>query len=111
MKSLSTMQKLNPCKNTGKLRTVEKLCSGQTLLCKALGLKVTAWDQRQFDINSFYVEDYGYRPRKIIQTVRLGIPKGRDEHLPYRFIDYDYAAHCTSNPLGKKSMKVIVVDN
>ena len=34
-------------------------------------------------------------------TTRLGIPLGRDEHLPYRFVDHAYAPFCTRNPLGR----------
>ena len=29
------------------------------------------------------------------------IPHGRDEHLMYRFVDADYAAYCTRNPLRR----------
>lgn len=101
--NLSVMQHLNPVKGSGKLRPEEKLCSGQTLLCAALGLKVDQWDQQQFDKQHFYVDDSGYQPGTIIQTTRLGIPVGRDEHLMYRYIDYAHAAQCTSNPLSKRS--------
>lgn len=104
-KMLSTMQQLNPLKTNGNLRVVNKLCSGQTLLCRALALKVTEWNQQQFDPQQFYFEDVQYKPKKIIQTTRLGIPTGRDEHLPYRFIDYDFAAYCTNNPLTKQKSK------
>lgn len=100
--NLAIMQKLNPVKGSGKYRAEEKLCSGQTLLCTALGLKVDRWDQRQFDKQHFYIDDTGYQPGTIIQTTRLGIPEGRDEHLMYRFIDQAYAGQCTSNPLSKR---------
>lgn len=102
---VNIMQNLNPLKN-GRRRSIEKLCSGQTLLCKSLGLKVKDWDQKQFDKN-FYIEDINYCPKKIIQTTRLGIPKGRDEHLMYRFIDYDYANYCTNSPLRKKKIVIL----
>ena len=46
------------------------------------------------------VDDIGARP-DIVQTKRLGIPTGRDEHLPYRFVDAGFAAHCTRNPLRR----------
>ena len=46
------------------------------------------------------VDDIGARP-DIIQTTRMGIPAGRDEHLPYRFVDAGFAAHCTRNPLRR----------
>lgn len=98
---IKLMQQLNPTLS-GDTRSVEKLCKGQTLLCQSLNLKVTEWDQQQFENKYFYFENIKEQPEKIIQTTRLGIPVGRDEHLPYRFIDYDYARFCTSNPLSKR---------
>jgi DNA-3-methyladenine glycosylase len=99
---LKIMQQLNPTLS-GDMRPPEKLCKGQTLLCRSLSLKVDEWDQQQFDAGHFYFDDAGIEPEKIIQTTRLGIPTGRDEHLPYRFIDYDFARFCSSNPLNKRS--------
>lgn len=104
-KMLVVMQQLNPQKTSHVARPIHKLCAGQTLLCKSLGLKVKDWDQKNFDLNRFYVSDASYVPNQIIQTTRLGIPIGRDEHLPYRFIDYDYARYCTSNPLTKREWR------
>ena len=102
--AIEIMQQLNPA-NSGELRPVEKLCNGQTLLCKSLNLKVKEWDQQQFDKKRFHIENINKTPEKIIQTTRLGIPAGRDEHLPYRFIDYEYAEFCTSNPLTKRNIE------
>lgn len=93
---LNVMHQLNPINN--KQRPLHRLCSGQTLLCKSLNLKVPDWDQQNFN-ESFYLEDVGYQPTEIIQTTRLGIPKGRDEHLQYRFVDAAYADSATKNPL------------
>ena len=98
---IKLMQQLNPA-SSGGVRPLEKLCSGQTLLCQSLNLKVDEWDQQQFDARCFYFAGSEETPEKIIQTTRLGIPAGRDEHLLYRFIDYDYARFCTSNPLTKR---------
>lgn len=98
--ALARMQANNPDRQ-GRPRTVEKLCAGQTLLCRALGLKVPEWDGRRFDWQRLFVEDVGARPERIVQTVRLGIPRGRDEHLPYRYVDAAYARHCTRNPLRR----------
>lgn len=100
---IDIMQDLNPTATGGK-RPAEKLCSGQTLLCQSLDLKVTDWDGRQFDENIFYLDDAGISVNKSIQTTRLGIPAGRDEHLMYRYIDYDYAPYCTSNPLSRRNL-------
>ncbi len=100
--TIHIMQQLNPAVS-GEIRPVETLCKGQTLLCRALDIKVTDWDQQSFDSSRFYIEDIGILAEKIIQTTRLGIPDGRDGHLPYRFIDYDYARYCTSNPLTKRN--------
>ncbi len=101
-KEFRVMQQLNP-QNNGQPRAINKLCAGQTLLCRTLNLKVTRWDQQAFDPDEFYIDDVAYQPEKIIQTTRLGIPAGRDEHKPYRFIDFQYAKHCTSNPLIKRN--------
>lgn len=98
--ALARMQANNPDRQ-GRPRPPEKLCAGQTLLCRALGLKVREWDGRRFDWQRLFVEDVGERPAQIVQTTRLGIPHGRDEHLPYRFVDATYARHCTRNPLRR----------
>lgn len=92
---LTMMQQLNPQKNSGQPRPFERLCAGQTLLCKSLGLKVPEWNQKNFDSERFYFADVGYYPSAVVQTPRLGIPLGRDEHLPYRFVDVAYAKYCT----------------
>ena len=106
--TIATMRSLNPAASGG-LRTVEKLCAGQTLLCASLDLKVVDWDQQQFVADQFYIEDVGVTPEKLIQTTRLGIPAGRDEHLPYRFIDYEAAPFCTSNPLTKRNKPELTI--
>ena len=102
--AIQIMQDLNPLAS-GQKRPQQKLCAGQTLLCTSLALKVEDWDQQQFDKQHFYLDDTGIKINKIIQTTRLGIPQGRDEHLHYRFIDYDLAKYTTSNPLGKRGWK------
>jgi DNA-3-methyladenine glycosylase len=98
--SLAQMQLNNP-DASGEMRSPGRLCAGQTLLCKALGLKVPVWDAKRFDANLLLVEDVGQTPPRIIQTTRLGIPAGRDEHLLYRFVDAEYARFCTRNPLRR----------
>ena len=103
-KSISIMQKLNPATD-GSIRSVEKLCAGQTLLCKSLYLKVKDWDQKSFDKNEFYIDESKQPVTKIIQTTRLGIHAERDAHLFYRFIDAEYAKFCTRNPLTKRGYK------
>lgn len=94
-KQIAIMQQLNPAKNPDKLRQEHQLCNGQTLLCRSLHLKVPEWDGRVFDPRQFYIADLGLKPEAIIQTTRLGIPKGRDGHLPYRFIDAGFNRVCT----------------
>lgn len=98
--SLAQMLLNNPDAQ-GRPRPSQKLCAGQTLLCKSLGLKVPVWDAKRFDHEVLLVEDTGPRPSHVIQTTRLGIPHGRDEHLMYRFVDASYAAWCTRNPLRR----------
>lgn len=98
--SLALMRRLNPAAN-GEPRKTERLCNGQTLLCRSLHLKVPEWNAQQLDPQRLIIDDDGYRPEQIIQATRLGIPLGRDEHLPYRFVDAAYARFCTRNPLGR----------
>lgn len=98
--ALAQMQHNNPDRQ-GRARPPEKLCAGQTLLCRALGLKVREWDGQRFDWQRLFVEDVGEQPAQIVQTTRLGIPRGRDEHLEYRFVDAAHARHCTRNPLRR----------
>ena len=52
---IEVMQKNNPVKGSGRMRDVTKLCSGQTLLCKSLGIKVKDWDQKKFIFPQFYL--------------------------------------------------------
>lgn len=99
--SIELMHHLNP--GTSGRRTTDALCSGQTLLARALGLRVADWDQASLDPERLYLADVGHRVSRIIICPRLGIPIGRDEHLPYRFIDYSAAGQCTANPLTRRS--------
>lgn len=98
--ALAQMQLNNP-DASGALRDPMRLCAGQTLLCKAMGLKVPMWDAKRFDPERLFVEDVGLTPARIIQTTRLGIPTGRDEQLMYRFVDAEQARWCTRNPLRR----------
>lgn len=99
--TLDIMRELNPAP-AGK-RADARLCNGQTLLCKALDLKVPEWNQHTLDPQRLTLEDTGYAPAAYVQCRRLGIPRGRDEHLPYRFVDVAFAKYATDNPLTKRS--------
>lgn len=92
---------LNNPDASGQPRPPERLCAGQTLLCRALNLKVPNWDARRFDPANLFVDDVGALVPQVIQATRLGIPQGRDEHLPYRFVDAQYTRFCTRNPLRR----------
>lgn len=111
-KMLHKMRQLNLSTSGRPDRPIEKLCNGQTLLCKSLGLKVPEWDCQSLDHHPdqkrLRIVDSDDLPKEIIQTSRLGIPKGRDEDLPYRFIDLSYIKYCTKNPLSMKKNKPIV---
>ena len=102
---LARMTLLNPLPG-GRARSTERMCAGQTLLCKALGLKVPRWDGLLLGADpDFALLDVGYRPASLLRTTRLGIPPGRDEHLPLRFVDEQHAAHCTRNPIRKNTVE------
>ncbi|WP_325510975.1 DNA-3-methyladenine glycosylase [Oxalicibacterium sp.] len=98
--ALEEMQAQNPGA-AGAVRPIHRLCAGQTLLCRSLALRVPDWDAHSFDPDELFVDDVGESPEILIQTTRLGITAGRDEHLPYRFVDPAYARYCTRNPLRR----------
>ena len=100
---LPLMQKLNPLGE--RTRPLKRLCSGQTLLCKSLNLKVSDWNDCFPDPTRFKIEDAGIKVGKIIQCRRLGIPQGRDEHLMLRFVDAIHASRATQNPLTKRAWR------
>ena len=97
---LARLQRNNPLPS-GRQRSVERLCAGQTLLCRALGLRVPDWDGREFDPDKLQIRDVGQKPGRAIQTTRLGIPAGRDGHLPYRYVDIRHPRSSTVNPFGR----------
>jgi DNA-3-methyladenine glycosylase len=86
-------------------RAFAKLCAGQTLLCRSLRLSVPEWNRGAFDPERLFLEDVGYRPSHLVEARRLGIPAGRDEHLPYRYLDLAYADSATSNPLRRRGAR------
>ena len=99
---IAEMQRRNPLPS-GRTRPVERLCSGQTLLCRSLGLRVPDWHGRTIGTPPLELLDGGHRPARLLRTARLGIPAGRDGHFPYRFVDAERAGQATRNPLrGRK---------
>ena len=92
------MMQRNNLMPDGRMRDEERLASGQTLVCRSLGIDVKDYDGKQIDETDIRVTDDGYRPELFVQTVRLGIPVGRDAHLPFRFIDEKYLERCTAKP-------------
>ncbi len=103
--SIPAMQKNNPNRD-GSLRSIERLCAGQALLCKALDLRISEWDGQQLRHGQFELRQDSYSPSKIIQTTRLGIRQDRDAHLPFRYIDCKYANFCTKNPLKVRNFQL-----
>ena len=95
--TIEIMQAMNPI--NGRVRSVSRLCSGQALFCRSLGLKVHEWNQRLLKRGSLVLHDLGDNPSTLIQAKRLGIPMGRDADLPYRFIHPAYVQQATKNPL------------
>ena len=103
---LQKMRQLNPTASGTQDRPLEKLCNGQTLFCKSLGLKVLEWDGAQFDPSKLRLLNNEH-VTEIIQTTRLGISKGHscNENLEYRFIEAAFVSKCTKNPLTMRSNK------
>ncbi len=99
---LKRMARLNPLPD-GSARPVDRLCAGQTLLCRALGLKVPEWDCRTLPSPGLVLVDVGYRPERIVRARRLGIPAHRDPHHLYRAVDLARVRAATQNPLGSRA--------
>ena len=100
-KVLQKMRQLNPTSSGEPNRPIDKLCNGQTLFCKSIGLKVKEWDGKSFDPLKLRLVKSNHPVTEIIQTTRLGITPGHscNEYLEYRFIEADYVKKCTKNPL------------
>ncbi len=99
--ALDAMHRLNPAPDGRARRPDARLCSGQTLLCRALGLTVADWTGRTFDPARFYVQACGDAPR-IIAARRLGIPPERDDGRLARFLDAERAFAATSDPRRRR---------
>jgi DNA-3-methyladenine glycosylase len=93
--TLQRMQSFYPLQKSGKPRPIEKLCSGQTLLCQALQLFVPDWNKKEFQADEFYFENKAQSIGKILERKRCGIPKGRDEGLLLRFTEAEYEKAAT----------------
>ena len=100
--ALAQMYARNPLPN-GARRPQHRLCAGQTLLCRAMGLKVPDWWGKTFERGRFWLDDVGDRPECVVRARRMGIPVGRDEHLQLRFIHHAHARATTRNPLTMRS--------
>ena len=51
---IGKMRQLNPSASKQADRPIERLCNGQTLFCKSLGLKVLEWDSRKLGLTKIY---------------------------------------------------------
>jgi DNA-3-methyladenine glycosylase len=100
-KMLAKMHELNPI--NGRKREDQLLCSGQTLICKSLGLKVNDWNKKKMDEKNLYVEDIGYIPKSLVACRRLGIPENRNYQLLHRIFDDKYSKSITKDPRTKNS--------
>ncbi len=98
--ALAAMHALSPLRGGGR-RPDHKLLSGQSLLCRALDLRVADWTGQGFGGDLRLMDD-GARPAEILQTTRLGIAQGRDEQLPWRFVHREHARSATSNPTTRR---------
>lgn len=99
--SLEAMHARNPLPS-GARRKEHRLCGGQTLLCRAMGLRVPDWWGKRFETGRFWLDDVGYTPARVVRARRLGIPAGRDEDLMMRYLDHDHARSATRNPLTRR---------
>lgn len=102
-KMLTKMHELNPI--NGRKRDDNLLCSGQTLICKSLGLKVKDWNKKSMDNDILYIDDIGYIPKKLIACRRLGMSTKRHFQLMHRIFDDKYSTSITKDPRVKNSIE------
>ena len=102
--ALAAMHRLNPAPGGGR-RPPTRLCAGQTLLARALSIRVAEWNGRRPDPAELAFADTGYRPERLVQTSRIGIPADRDAELPYRFIDAGRLASSTQDPTRRRGWR------
>ena len=102
--ALDAMHRLNPAPDGRSRRPDQRLCSGQTLLCRSLALTVSAWTGRQFDRRVFFIEARRTEPR-LIRTHRLGIRPERDDGRRARYLDRELAGAATINPLRRRGAR------
>ena len=102
-RALPAMLRANPV--NGRPRDPLALCSGQVLLCRSLGIRVPDWNGRLPERGRLEFLDVGVAVPRIVRCRRLGIPPGRDGHLPLRFVDAGLARHCTRNPLSVRAWR------
>ena len=100
--ALDAMHRLNPAPGGRLRRSDQRLCAGQTLLCRSLALTVHEWTGRQFDRTQFYIEARK-TALQIIATKRLGIRPERDDGRRWRYVDRSLAGSATNNPLRRGS--------
>ena len=98
--ALDAMHRLNPAPDGRSRRPERRLCAGQTLLCRSMGLTVSEWTGRQFGRKRFYIGSRKAVPR-IIATRRLGIRPERDDGRRARYVDRTLAGSATINPLRR----------
>ena len=51
---IGKMRQLNPSASKQADRPIERLCNGQTLFCKSLGLKVLEWDSKKLGLTKIH---------------------------------------------------------
>ena len=101
VRAVDEMHRRNP-RSSGGRRRDHRLCAGQTLLCRSLGLRVPDWTGRALQPGRLWLERPVGPPSTVIQTRRLGIPAHRDTALPLRFVDAAHARSATRNPLTRR---------
>ncbi len=104
-RALEIMHARNPVRGSGKRRGDHRLCAGQTLICRSLGLTVPVWNGRCVDHEGIQLLDGGFHVARYLRTRRLGIAPHRDAHLLLRFLDPDYRHACTQDPTRSRSAR------
>jgi hypothetical protein len=84
----------------GRIRSPQRLCSGQALLCSAPCMKVPDWIQHSLKQNKLALDGVGYYRDRVVLCKRQRAPRGNNKHLRSRFVGYQYT------PLGVINLMV-----
>ena len=80
-----------------RMRSPERLCSGQNFLCSSPCLTMPDYNSHSLKQNKLALHDVGHYRSRLVQCKQLTAPEGSKQHLRSRFVDYGYTRPATTN--------------